>query len=327
MSSLFGSAALKVALDAVAAREAVREVYFVACGGSHALLMSGNYVIDSVARTISSQVITSAEFLARAPKRLGSSSIVVVCSLEGTTPETIAATEYARKSGALTIAFTRAEGSPLNLASEFTILHAFDPLTITPDHAAPLLIQLAFGILKVRENHPGLPAIENVIPKLAKIVDDAVARHKEGIVAFAKSYKREATIYTMASGSNYGTAYAFTICLLQEMLWVNSSAINSGEYFHGPFEITDFDVPFILLVGLGNARKMDERALAFAKKYSERLLVLDAKEFGIEAVAGEYAEYFTPVLFNTVLRHYAVKLADDRGHPLTVRRYMWREEY
>jgi fructoselysine 6-phosphate deglycase len=327
MSNLLGSSGLQAALDAVASREAVKEIYFVACGGSHALLMQGNYVIDTAAQAISSQVTSSAEFLARNHKRLGSGSIVVVCSLEGATPETVAAAAYARKKGALTIAFTQAEGSPLELASEYTIHHTFNPLTIAPDHPTPLLLQLTFGILKVRENHPGLPAIESIIPKLTKIVDDAVVRHQEGIVAFAKSFKREQTIYTVASGSNYGIAYAFTICLLQEMLWINSSAIHSGEYFHGPFEITDFDVPFILLIGLGNSRKMDERALAFARKYSDRLLVLDAKEFGVEAIAGEYAEYFTPVLLNTVLRHYAVKLADDRGHPLTVRRYMWREQY
>lgn len=327
MSTSFGSSGLKAALEAVASRPTVREIYFVACGGSHALLMSGNYVVDREGQAISSQVLSAAEFLARDSKRLGASSIVVAASLEGATPETIAAIEYAREKGALTIAFTRAEGSPLNLASEYTILHSFDPLIIDPDHAAPLLIQLAFGILNVRENHPGLSAVEKAVPQLAKLAAETVNRHGENIVAYAKSYKREDVIYTMASGSNYGTSYAFSICLLQEMLWINSSSIHSGEYFHGPFEITDFDVPFILLIGLGSSRKMDERALEFARKYSDRLLVLDATEFGIEAVAGEYAEYFTPVLFNTLLRHYAVKLSDDRGHPLTVRRYMWRMPY
>ena len=79
--------------------------------------------------------------------------------------------------------------------------------------------------------------------------------------------------------------------------------------------------------GLGNARKMDERALAFAQKYSKRLSVLDATDFGLEAVAGEVAEYLTPIMFNLVLRLYAVELGDKRGHPLTVRRYMWRMEY
>jgi fructoselysine 6-phosphate deglycase len=36
---------------------------------------------------------------------------------------------------------------------------------------------------------------------------------------------------------------------------------------------------------------------------------------------------FAHLLFNIVLRVHADALADHRGHPLSVRRYMWRMEY
>jgi fructoselysine 6-phosphate deglycase len=315
------------AVKAAAAREAVTDIYFVACGGSNALLMSGQYAVDREAERIASFSFSSAEFLARAPKRLGKSSIVILCSHSGNTPETVAAAKYAREAGALTIAFTHLEGSPLDQAVEATILYQFNPLVVSEDHAAPMLMRLVFGILAAREGNAKLAKVEKALAKMSTIIADVIARNETAIATWAESYKREKIIYTMGSGANWGSAYSFAICILQEMQWVHAAAIHSGEYFHGPFEITDFDVPFIILKGLGNARKMDERAIAFAQKYSKRLLILDAAEFGLEALAGDAAEYLTPMLFTALLRAYAVKLADARGHLLTVRRYMWRMEY
>lgn len=321
------STGVEAAIAAAAAREMVTDIYFVACGGSNALLMSGQYALEREAKTIASFGFSSAEFLARAPKRLGKTSIVILCSHSGNTPETVAAAKYARQAGALTIAFTHLKGAPLDEAVENTILYQFDPLAVSEDHAAPLLMHLVFGILKVREGNDNAARIEAGLAAMPKLISAMIGGAEASIAAWAESYKREPVIYTMASGANYGSGYSFAICILQEMQWLHSACIHAGEYFHGPFEVTDFDVPFIILKGLGNARKMDERAHAFAQKYSKRLLVLDAADFGIEAVSGEAAEYLTPMMFTALLRAYAVKLADSRGHPLTVRRYMWRMEY
>lgn len=48
----------------------------------------------------------------------------------------------------------------------------------------------------------------------------------------------------MGSGAAYGAAYMESICIFMEMQWLDSSSIHTGEYFHGPFEITDANRPF-----------------------------------------------------------------------------------
>ncbi|SFO16376.1 fructoselysine 6-phosphate deglycase [Cohaesibacter marisflavi] len=318
---------LEEAIAAVAARGTIREIYFVACGGSYALLQEGQYVVDREAKSIASYGYSSAEFLSRAPVRLGKDSLVITCSHSGNTPETVAATEYARKAGALTISLTNLADSPLDKATENTVFYEWDPLAVTSKHNSVMLLLLVFGILDKLEGNSKYALVSKAVPALHDMGEKLKEKYAAAASEFGESHKREPVIYTMASGSNHSTAYAFAICLLQEMQWVHSACIHSGEYFHGPFEITDFDTPIIILKGLGNARKMDERALAFAEKYSKRLTVLDAEDFGLEAIAGEAAEYLTPIMFNLVLRVYAVELSDSRGHPLTVRRYMWRMEY
>ena len=69
--------------------------------------------------------------------------------------------------------------------------------------------------------------------------------------------------------------------LFMEMQWINSGCIHSGEYFHGPFEVTDYDVPFMLVKSIGHTRHLDERVENFAKKFTEDLLVLDQKDLDL----------------------------------------------
>ncbi|RVB80586.1 MULTISPECIES: SIS domain-containing protein [unclassified Mesorhizobium] len=315
------------ALNAVAARENVTDIFFVACGGSYAQMLPNQYIVECEAKAIIGNALNAAEFKARAPKRLGKSSIVITLSHSGTTPETVEAVKIARAAGALTISLTHDLGSPLDQASEFTVSYFFSPMTMSPIHAAAVLARLTFGILKAREGNTKVDDLDKGLAALPALVDKLISQHLGKIAEFAEAHKREAIIYTMASGPNFGPAYSFAICLLQEMQWVHSAAIHAGEYFHGPFEITDFDVPFIQLLGVGPSRPMDERALAFVQKYSKRVTVLDAKDLGVTSLPGTVSEYLAPLVFSPVLRVYADKLSEAKGHPLTVRRFMWKMEY
>lgn len=315
------------ALKAVTARETVADIFYVACGGSYALMLPNQYAIEREAATIAGQALNAAEFKARAPKRLGKNSIVILCSHSGTTPETVEAAQIARAAGALTIALTHVEGSPLDKASEYTINYTHEPMTMSANHSPAVLARLTFGILAARENNRLISDIDAGLAKIGHVVDKAIADQQNAIEVYAEDHKREPVIYTMASGANYGPAYSYAICIYQEMQWIHSACIHAGEYFHGPFEVTDFDVPFVQLIGVGASRDVDIRALTFAQKYSKRMTVLDAKDLGIDALPATVAEYLQPFVFSTVLRAYADKLANSKGHPLSVRRYMWKMEY
>lgn len=315
------------ALESARSRKTVGEIYFVACGGSFALMLPNQYAVDRESNSIAGFAINAAEFTTRAPRRLGENSIVILCSHSGTTPETVEAARVARAKGALTIALTNVPGSPLDEAAEKTVFYSHAPLSMSADHSAAVLYRLTFGILDAREGSSKAAALETALEGLPKLVEGIQASHADKIAAYAEAHKREPVIYTMASGANYGVAYSYAICIYQEMQWIHSAAIHSGEYFHGPFEITDFDVPFVVLMGLGNSRAMDARALAFASKYSKRLTVLDAAEFGLTELPEGLGEYIAPLVFSPLLRAYADKLADAKGHPLSVRRYMWKMDY
>lgn len=112
-----------------------------------------------------------------------------------------------------------------------------------------------------------------------------------------------------------------------EMQWQHCSYIHSAEYFHGPFEATQDGVFYFLQMGSSECRAMDERALAFLKTHTDTLMVLDAKEYGMEAVPASVRAYLDPVLFyamNCELRAARGKVFD---HDPDFRRYMGIVEY
>lgn len=320
-------AQLTAAREAIAALPAVGNVVLAACGGSFAVLLPVEFFLSTHTVALNTAALSAAEFTCRDSALVGSETVVILCSHSGTTPETVAAAEHARARGALTVAFTNDPESPLAEAAEYVITYQHGE-NKSPSYAGPpLALRLAAGLLTDRE---GLA--------LADPVDDAV-RQLPGILAAAEEYYRpiadrwaferrsDKLIYTLSAGANYGPAYAFSICLLQEMLWIHSAAIHAGEFFHGPLEIADVDVTFIATLGLDQARDMEQRAIDFVQKRSKQVLVVDAAEFGLEQVDEQVRGAVAHLVLGPVLRIFADELADHSGHPLSVRRYMWRMDY
>ena len=138
----------------------------------------------------------------------------------------------------------------------------------------------------------------------------------------------EKVIYIMSSGATHEVAYSSSVCLMMEMQWINSGTFHAGEFFHGPFEIVDKDVPFILLMNDGKTRAIDSRALAFLDRFDAKTEVVDALDYGLSAfIEKEVLDYFNPFVITAVFRVYAEELSYAREHPLTKRRYMWKLSY
>ena len=51
------------------------------------------------------------------------------------------------------------------------------------------------------------------------------------------------------------------------------------------------------------------------------------EELGINTIDDKVVEFFNPLLLVHAIRVFAQKLSEERKHPLTVRRYMWKLKY
>ncbi|WMJ89140.1 SIS domain-containing protein [Anaerocolumna sp. MB42-C2] len=314
---------IKAAANAVKQKGKINHIYYVACGGSKATLMPAQYVMDCEC-DVPSSVYTSNEFVYRVPKALSEKSIVITCSFSGTTPETVEATKLSRSKGALTISLTYDTDSPLWKEAECPLHHDDKPGS---DDNFAVLHAMNYNILNTLQPSEKYEKAIKAIDCLDNLVQLNIEKYKNSAIEFGRTHKREEVIYTMGSGGCYPTVYSFTICLMMEMQWIHSNSIHSGEYFHGPFEITDYDVPFLIVKSSGRTRYLDERAHAFCKKFSDKITLVDTDDFIMTGIDEEVREFITPIICMTVLRQYANALSEFRGHPMSVRRYMWKMEY
>lgn len=305
----------------------IKSVVFVACGGSLSTLYPAKYLLDNIAQKLRIGHYTANEFVHATPEYLGPNSIVITLSHRGNTPETIASAKKAQGIGAASIVLTFIEGSSLTKYGDHVVTYEWGVGSTQKNSNVVIAMRIAVEILYQVE---GFASYQEFATGCDRI-DEAIQKGKSLTLAaakdFAKEYKNEKIIYVMGSGTGFSAAYSFSVCILMEMQWINSAFIHTGEYFHGPFEITEQTVPFILLKSSGRTRPLDQRALAFLNKYGKKFITLDALDLGLPIIGPEVSEFFDHIFFTVILRQYAEALAEARNHPLSERRYMWKVEY
>lgn len=312
----------------------VKSLYFVGCGGSFGALIPAKTFMEQESTTMRSALINSSEFVYNTPKDVGENAILCLACHKGNTPETIAAAKLGKERGAAVIILTWLEQSEIVELCDYIVKYEFDA---SPDHLEggidcagekPMCaIMIAAEVVNQLEGYANYDDLREGFELLTSIILDARVKVAGRALAFAEEFKNDKFIYTMGSGAGYGAAYMQSVCIFMEMQWINSNSIHTGEFFHGPFEVTDNSCPFVIQINEGSTRTLDERALTFLKTYAKRIEVLDAKELGLSVIKASVVDYFNHSLFNNVYHIYNHALAEARKHPLSVRRYMWKVSY
>jgi len=304
----------------------LKHVYFVACGGSQAAIYSGHYLLSKEARTFGTSISNSSEFVHATPAMLDDRCIVVLCSLNATA-ETVKAVQVANERGAHTIAMTGFPTTDMAKNGKYTVVYSNGSNQIYSQSNQSSALRIGFEILQQFEGYAHYDVAMEAFSKVDPIVKNARNYIQRIAKRFAEEYKDEEVFYVMASGPAYSTAYTMSYCHFMEMQWKHAVPMHSGEYFHGPFETTDKNLPIILFVSEGKTRPLDERALTFLNKYAQRVTVIDAKELGINIIDDRVSEYFQSVIMIPVERDIVSRMAEVRNHSMDMRRYMWKVEY
>lgn len=305
----------------------IKQIYFVGCGGSLGALYPAYNFMERESSTLKTGWFNSNEFNHSTPKDFGPNSLLVVACHKGNTPETIQAAVLGQSKGAHVVVLTWLEESEIIPHADYIVRYTFgDGKDIAGEKTMDALL-IAVELLQQTEGYANYEKFMDGVGKIDHIVKNACKHVEKRARAFAKEYKDDSVIYTMGSGAGFGAAYMESICIFMEMQWINSAVIHTGEFFHGPFEVTDANLPFLIQISEGTTRSLDERALKFLKTYAKRFEIVDAKELGLSTIDASVVDYFNHSLFNNLYPVYNKALAAAREHPLTTRRYMWKVEY
>ena len=258
----------------VAEQGEIKDVFLTACGGSLVDLYPGYYFINAESETMHSHWLTAKELVVSPSKFLKKGALVILCSHGGNTGETVAAAKHAKECGAAVITMTHNPESICAQEEMNPIVYSWEDSTNEKDRPQGIVMRILNELMKMQEpSYTKYEAILDGLEKADGIVRAAVKKVQNRTWVFAEKYFEEPFLYIMGSGASYSQAYGFSICSLQEMQWMDCCYLHSGEYFHGPFECTDEDHLYILLMGTGAARVMDERALKVTLKDGDRVFV------------------------------------------------------
>lgn len=307
----------------------IKDVVWVAAGGSHGGFYPGQFFIDSEAKVLRSKNMTSNEFVAMPPAFVNESTLVVACSMRGT-PETIEAARLAKKLGASTIALYVDE-SELTAICDYKIHYesvAIDSSDFSKTNSA-FALKIAMVLLDKVEGYPFIDIALAEFEKIDAIYRQAVTDIHPRAIKWGLQNRKSQSIHVLGSGATYGAAYIFSICNVMEMLQIDSPTVNSCEFFHGPFEVVDEGTSIFVLVGHGRGKPNDERVVRFLNDFGgNKVFLLDAEEIGINKFDVKVSEYFnhliySPILNNVFMRELAYQIKKDYN----TRTYMWKAKY
>lgn len=307
----------------------IKNVVWLAAGGSHDGHYAAQYFMDRESTVVRSQMITSSEFVYAPPKGVGKNTIAIVTSMRGT-KETIEAARVAKSLGAVTVS-QYVDESELTEVCDYNVQYGSiweDDKDQSKTNAGNAL-RMAMAIVDIVEGYDNYEDAMDAFTKIQPAYVKAREYCRPLAAKWAEQMKGEKVITILASGPAYGSGHIFSTCNILEMLQIQSPTFNSCDFFHGPFEITDKNEAFFLLISDGRTRKADERAVKFMKQFAgDKVYILDAKEIGIDRLKDNVSEYFTHILFTPILNNvYMKELSKATGVDYTTRRYMWKVEY
>ena len=303
----------------------IDRVHFVACGSSNRAMLGLQYWIERLSPSIEVRRYFPAEYMAQDPRRLDQRTLVLLASKSGTTPETVAAAEFLRARPCRTVAFTQGADSPLARAAQTRFLTG--PSSESFVAIFMLMQSLVGGLLAAKDGWEEADALLASLAALPGAIAASASESDARAAAEAERLRNDRIIYHVASGPGFTTAYVFGVCVLMEMLWLHSYPIEAAEFFHGPFEIVDNATPLILLLGEDPSRPLMERVVRFCRRYSNRLVVYDSRDFAMPGIAPAIRPIVAPYVQQAALKRIAAHLSVWHSQPLTTRRYMWKTEY
>lgn len=308
----------------------LKQVVFVACGGSFASSYPARYLLNQES-SLRVQGYNASEFVNATPKNIDKNSLVIATSTKATA-ETVEALKVANAKGAVTVALS---GYPDSLTSQagryfITYYHAdewYQDPSLVHCNSQGTALKIAFWLLKEYDNYAGYDKAMEAFEKLPEIYGNAYKSVKADAAQFAMTYKDDTVWNVMSSGAAWEVSYSDAFCFFQEMQTVHCVPIHSGEYFHGAFETCDKNLAILLFKSVGRTRPVDERAERFLNKFAGHHWIIDAAELGLNQLDESVAEYFNALVMHPISKQFITAMADVRMHPMSYRRYMWKFDY
>lgn len=323
-----GAVALAERIDntiASALNAGAENLFFLGTGGV-AYLMQPAYQLLQRRSTFPTFIDYPAELVLTGSVNMTNKSIVVIPSLSGTTTESIAMLAKLKEIGATVLTFVGHEETPLGKGGNHVFVNfAEDDTSCESFYLQSLL--LALSIMKFRNEINNYDAIVSELKRLPQLLLEVKSTFEPKAEAIAARIAASDYHIFTGSGNTWPAALYYGTCILEEMQWIRTRPVHASDFFHGTLELVEKGVSVVLFKGEDACRPLAERVENFAPNYTDKLTVLDSKEFDLPGISDEVRNWASPIVLATVLERVSAHLEVMRDHPLVTRRYYKRVAY
>jgi fructoselysine-6-phosphate deglycase len=306
-------AAVAAGLDAGAPN-----LFFAGAGGAGILMHPAARLLQTRS-AFPTHVELPAELVVTGSAHLREGSLVVIPSLSGTTPESVAALEYCKARGATVVALTGHADTPLVAGADVAFVNFAEDDTSCESFYLQSLV-LALAVLRHRGAVAELATLPALLLELKRGFEDRAER-------LAEAFRDEPYHVVTGAGSTWPQAFYYGMCILEEMQWIRTRPVHASDFFHGTLELVEPGVSLVLLKGEDDARPLVDRVEKFATGHTDKVTVLDTAEAPLPGISPDVRRMVSPVVLATLLERLSAHLEVKRDHPLTTRRYYRRVAY
>ena len=251
--------------------------YLVGSGGSYSVQFPVRYVAEKYTKVPVHQY-SGWEFLERKPVAVDGDAACVFISQSGKTKEAVRGLEWANAAGALTLGLAQMPDSPLCTKARLRLGHGGRAVTMGKLTALYIL----FGtVLREKGDEVGDRMIR-LAESLPELLPPMVPRAKEFGKEMGLRFKDDDEMFVLGGGVNWGLAYQYAVCTLQEMCWVHATPINYSEFRHGPLEVFSPGRVAIFLRGRGGEAEIEDAVVKWCFLNGVREIILDSQELDVD---------------------------------------------
>ena len=251
--------------------------YLVGSGGSYSVQFPVRYVAEKYTKVPVHQY-SGWEFLERKPVAVDGDAACVFISQSGKTKEAVRGLEWANAAGALTLGLAQMPDSPLCTKAGLRLGHGGRAVTIGKLTALYIL----FGTVLSEKGYEVGDRMIRLAEFLPELLPPMVPRAKEFGKEMGLRFKDDDEMFVLGGGVNWGLAYQYAVCTLQEMCWVHATPINYSEFRHGPLEAFSPGRAAIFLRGRGGEAEIEDAVVKWCFLNGVRGIVLDSQELDVD---------------------------------------------
>ncbi len=245
-----------------------------------------------------------------------SQALVIGISQSGKAEDVRAVLADARTQGALTLAITNFDDSPLAQTAEFHLpLRAEREYSVaaTKTYTAQLTV-IAMLASALTEGDQAMWDELARLPELASRTLESCA----SIAGWAERYRYSDRLVALGRGFNYATACEISL-KVKELTYIGSQGYSEADFRHGPIAVIDRGYPVILVAPIGQTLPgMKLMAADLAERGAETLIISNDAALLDNATRGMpipgAPEWLSPILAVMPGQVYAMEQALARGY-------------